>query len=198
MCPLSTPTHSSFDWNLAPFLVKKQIIDELTPRSVGILSSVSRECYYLTEKYRHLHIIDSCSFNLQIFNNGSFKATIFEGCDIDDERDKAEGIFDRNAVTHLALHFDANPETIIFEEKRQDLIDFLRHVHAIGTIEIDIQCDEASKDAKATLETIWNEFGRGLESAQKVGISWLSNNFAKRFFSKKFKFALLQFLQEFN
>uniref|UniRef100_A0AC34FRJ8 F-box domain-containing protein n=1 Tax=Panagrolaimus sp. ES5 TaxID=591445 RepID=A0AC34FRJ8_9BILA len=168
MCPLSTPTYSKFDWNTTPFLIKKKIIENLSPRSAGIVSSVSRECYYLTEKYRHLHIVDSLSFNLTISNDGSFKATIFEGEDFDDERSKNDCIFDRNASTHLALTFENSPETIVFEEKLCELLEFLKHVHAIGTIEIDIQCNETSEAAIECLELIWNELGRGLESAQKI------------------------------
>jgi hypothetical protein len=169
MCPLSTPTHSKFDWKSTPFLVKKKIIEQLSPRSIGTLALTSRECYYLTDKYRHLHIVDSLSINLSISNDGSFKATIFEGEDFDDERSKDEFcIFDRNASTHLALTFEHSPETIIFEEKLCELIEFLKHVHAIGTIELDIQCCETSEDAMKCFDIIWCELGRGLESAQKI------------------------------
>uniref|UniRef100_A0A914Y2L1 F-box domain-containing protein n=1 Tax=Panagrolaimus superbus TaxID=310955 RepID=A0A914Y2L1_9BILA len=182
MCPLSTPTHSKFDWNTTPFLIKKKIIENLSPRSAGIFSAVSRECYYLTQKYRHLHIVDSLSINLAITKNGNFKATIFEGEDFDDERSKNDCIFDRNASTHLALTFENSPETIIFEEKIAELIEFLKHVHAIGTIEIDIQCDETSAAAMECLGYIWKELGSGLESAQKIILHRFPNSLLSSLF----------------
>lgn len=155
-----------FDWNLVPFLVKKKIVDELSFRSLAFFASCSRECFYLFNKFRDFHVIDSFSIFIQIKNDGSFEVEISEGEDVNDLQEKNENVFDRNASNHLKVDLE-HGEKHIFNNNLIGIKQFLKHVHATGSIELDICCAD-SENARFVLDEIWQELGRGFESIQKV------------------------------
>ena len=162
---MTTPTASCFDWNKAPYLVKEKIIESLTPRTLSVFASLSRECYYLYHNLRFLHIVDSLSISIRIEEDGKFQSEIIEGEDIDEENDKNENMFDRNANSHLGIEFK-DPKKITFEDLK-DFKKFLKHVHVIGSMELDISCRD-STNAGFVLESIWEDLSQGFESIQKV------------------------------
>uniref|UniRef100_A0AC34QKZ9 Uncharacterized protein n=2 Tax=Panagrolaimus sp. JU765 TaxID=591449 RepID=A0AC34QKZ9_9BILA len=171
-----------FEWNLVPFLVKTKIVDELSFRSLPFFASCSRECFYLFNRFRAFHVVDSFSIFIQIENDGSFEAEISEGEDVNDLQEKDENVFDRNAANHLKVdleHFEKHD----FNDDVDGIKHFLKHVHAVGSIELDICCAD-SDDANRVLDEIWSELGRGLESAQKLIVHRFPNRLFPSLFLK--------------
>ena len=162
---MTTPTASCFDWNKTPYLVKEMIVENLTPRTLPLFASLSSECYYLYHNLRSLHIVHSLSILIKIEEDGKFQGEIVEGDDVDDEIDRNENIFDRNASSHLGIEFK-DPTKLVFENLRE-FKKFLKHIHVIGSMELDISCRD-SEEAEFVLNSIWEELSKGFESVQKV------------------------------
>ncbi|KAE9551152.1 hypothetical protein FO519_005639 [Halicephalobus sp. NKZ332] len=165
MCPMTTPTASCFDWNKTPYLVKEKIVEYLTPRTLPVFASLSRECYYLYHSLRFLHIVDSVSISIKIEKNGEFEAEIYEGEDIDDDLEKSENLLDRNASSHLGIEF-RDSEKIVFDDLKQ-FKKFLKHVHVVKSMEIDVSCRD-TEESRITFEEIFEDFQNGFESIQKL------------------------------
>uniref|UniRef100_A0A7E4VCU1 F-box domain-containing protein n=1 Tax=Panagrellus redivivus TaxID=6233 RepID=A0A7E4VCU1_PANRE len=175
MCALSSaPSPSAISWRTTPYLVKEKIVDLLSPRSLTTFNALSRECYYLYDRRRRLHVVDAIALRLAVRTDGGFRAEIAIGTDSHDSRERNGVCLDRNAAVHLGVSLEESEKTT-FEDNVKELTAFLRHIHAVGSVELDIVLDGKTPEAMDTLERIWSELGRSLESVNKIVVYHLPN-----------------------